>query len=239
MAIYCTSCGREIAEGVAFCTECGMPVPEAVTQPRPEAPAEAAVCKKCGTVLSEDVGFCTECGTPRNVEFDAQAPKAETPAPEATKAEAPQAPIPPKQTYIPPAQSYAPPEQSNTPPMQTAAALDPASKVVSTGAFFGLQFLFGIPVIGWLVCLIMAFAPKNKNIKHYARATLIWLIIGLVAAVGLYFMFRWVGGVIMDFINQATDGTFGEWGGFFEQFKEIGDITKQIPGGGFENLPIE
>ena len=103
------------------------------------------------------------------------------------------------------------------------------SKVVGTGAFFGLIFLFAIPVIGWLACLIMAFASKNKNIKHYARAMLIWIVIGLVFAVIGYFVFRWLGGALMDYINQATDGAFGEWGDIFEQFKQFQNGGSSLP----------
>ncbi len=214
MAIYCTNCGKEIAEGVAFCTECGTKAPEAVTVPKTEATAEVTLCRKCGTALPEGVGFCTECGTPRNGEPAAEAPKAEVTPPPVRQ-----------QTYTPPVQNTAP----------VAAAPDPKSKVVGTGTFFGLQLLFAIPVIGWLACLIMAFAPKNKNIKHYARAMLIWLIIGLVVAVALFFLFKWIGGVLTDYINNATDGAFGGFGDFFEQFREIKD---QLPGG-LEGLPID
>ncbi len=217
MAIFCTNCGKEIAEGVAFCTECGTKAPEAVAEPKTEAAAEAVLCKKCGTALPEGVGFCTECGTPRNGEPAAEAPKtAATPPPVR------------QQTYAPPVQNTVP-----------VAAPDPKTKVVGTGTFFGLQLLFAIPVIGWLACLIMAFAPKNKNIKHYARAMLIWIIIVLVISVVLFFLFKWVGGVIMDYINEVTEGAFGDWGDLFEQFGEMGDIVDQLPEGGFDNLPVE
>ncbi len=64
------------------------------------------------------------------------------------------------------------------------------SKVVSTGAFFGLNLLFSLPGIGWIICIIMAFAPNNKNIKNYARSKLIWLIIGIILGVVLFFVFR-------------------------------------------------
>ena len=66
MAKFCTGCGREIADGVAFCTECGTkapadtpqeaqrpqetaaeqtaqaPNPQTAAQPAPEAPGEQA-----------------------------------------------------------------------------------------------------------------------------------------------------------------------------------------------------
>ena len=55
--------------------------------------------------------------------------------------------------------------------------------VVGTGAFFGLEFLFALPLIGFICCLIFSFAPKNRNLKHYARGKLIWSIIALVLSI--------------------------------------------------------
>ena len=92
-----------------------------------------------------------------------------------------------------------------------------------------MMFLYAIPVIGWLVCLITALAAKNENKKHFAKAMLIWLIIGLVLAVVGYFVFRWLGGALMDYINQATDGAFGEWSDIFEQFKQFQNGGSSLP----------
>lgn len=55
-----------------------------------------------------------------------------------------------------------------------------ANKVAGVGTFFGLQLLFSLPIIGWIACIICAFAPENQNVKNYARATLIWLLIAVV-----------------------------------------------------------
>ena len=43
--------------------------------------------------------------------------------------------------------------------------------------------LFSLPAIGWIICLIMAFAPKNKNIKNFARSKLIWIAIGIILGI--------------------------------------------------------
>lgn len=109
----------------------------------------------------------------------------------------------------------------------------PGSKygVVGTGAFFGLMFLFMIPVVGWIVCLIMAFASKNENKKHFARAMLIWVLISLVLCVGMFFLFSWIGKVLMDYINEATGGAFGNWKDMFDQFS-------QFENGGASSLPF-
>lgn len=170
MARFCTSCGKEIPDGVAFCTECGAAAPtEAKTQqPQPQA----------------------------------------TPAPAQTVAPTP---------------VYA----------QNSADLSPTGKyvVVGTGTYFGLMFLFAIPVIGWLICIIMAFASKNENKKHFAKAMMIWLIIGIVLSVVGYFVFRWLGGMITDYINAEFGGQFGDLQELLEQFK-------QFENGGTSSLPF-
>lgn len=191
MAKFCTSCGKEIDDGVAFCTECGTPAPA-------DTPQEALKPQETAAQPAPEA--------PREQEAPAQTAFTPPPTPE---------PASRQQTY--------------TQPVYQSPAPASESKVVGTGAFFGLIFLFAIPVIGWLACLIMAFAPKNKNIKHYARAMLIWLIIGLVFAVIGYFVFRWLGGALLDYINQATDGTFGEWGDIFEQFKQFENGGSSLP----------
>ena len=174
MAKYCTECGKEIAQGVAFCTECGT-----------KAPADPA------TATTETV-------------TEAKDTKVETPV-----------------VHTPPAQSYQA-QQTYTQP-----APDPASKVVGTGAYFWLMLLFAIPIIGQIACLIMAFAPKNKNIKHFARAQLIWMVIGIIIAALV------IGGIVLlvntfsDYIAEATGGEFNGLGDLFEQFQN----------GGFEDMP--
>ena len=86
--------------------------------------------------------------------------------------------------------------ENNTPEIETTAeqtshvsapvyAPRPAQTdpVVGTGAFFGLEFLFALPLIGFICCIIFSFAPKNRNLKHYARGKLIWSIIALVLSI--------------------------------------------------------
>ena len=84
-----------------------------------------------------------------------------------------------------------------------------------------MMVLFALPVGGRLVTLITAFASKNESKKHFARAMLIWLIIGLVLAVVGYFVFRWLGGAITDYINAEFGGQFGDLQELLEQFKQF------------------
>ena len=76
-------------------------------------------------------------------------------------------------------------EEQTTPTSAPVYAPLPAQTdpVVGTGAFFGLEFLFALPLIGFICCLIFSFAPKNRNLKHYARGKLIWSIIALVLSI--------------------------------------------------------
>lgn len=127
-------------------------------------------CTKCGKEIAADMAFCTECSAkaPAAPEIKAAEPVTEATQPRVeTKVETP--------VHTPSAQTYQAQQTYTTPSQTTYAppAPDLTSKVVGTGAYFGLMLLFALPVIGFIACIIMAFAPKNNNIKHYARPTLI------------------------------------------------------------------
>ena len=66
---------------------------------------------------------------------------------------------------------------------QAPAAPQPNEKPVSTGAFFGLELLLAIPVIGLIAAIIFSFAPKNNSLRNYARAKLIWCVISILITV--------------------------------------------------------
>ncbi len=190
MSRFCTNCGKEIADGIAFCTECGTPAPAE----KPKLPDEK---------------------TPENPpSAGGDAPMWKPP--EATPTQQPYQPQP-QQTYQQPV--YAPPAV-----MQDVKPKGGRYGVVGTGAFFGLMLLFAIPVVGWIACIVMAFASKNENIKHFARAMLIWLLIAAVLCAAMYFLFAWLGNLLKDLINEATGGQFGDWKDLFEQFQN-GDFS--------------
>ena len=187
MAKFCTECGKEIAEGIAFCTECGAkaeasePKPVSVPPPVTQSPT---------TNTAQQVSY--------------QQP------------------------------SYSPPVADNQ------------NKVISTGLYIGLMLLFAIPIIGFIACIIMAFAAKNKNIKNYAKATLIWMIIAFVLIGILVAIASVLVGTLTDYINQITDGQFGDFGDFFSQFNDIkdsmndiGSITDQFQNGDLSSLPLD
>jgi len=54
-------------------------------------------------------------------------------------------------------------------------------KVVPALHFFLYQVVFAIPLVGLIVVIIMSLgATKNKNIRNFARAQLIAIVVGIV-----------------------------------------------------------
>ena len=95
------------------------------------------------------------------------------------------------------------------------------------------------PIIGQIACLIMAFAPKNKNIKHFARAQLIWMVIAIVLIGILVALLSVLTNTLMDFIKESTGGEFSNWGDIFSNLGDLEGLTEQFQNGGLEGLPIE
>ena len=186
----------------------------------------AKFCTKCGKEIAAGVAFCTECGT--------KAPADPVTATTETVTEAKDTKVEPPVVHTPPAQSYQAQQTYTAPP-----AADPTNKVVGTGAYFGLMLLFAIPIIWQIACIIMAFAPKNKNIKHFARAMLIWTVIAIVLIGILVALLSVLTNTLMDFIKESTGGEFSNWGDIFSNLGDLEGLTEQFQNGGLEGLPIE
>ena len=182
----------------------------------------AKFCTECGKEIAQGVAFCTECGT--------KAPADPATATTETVTEAKDTKVEPPVVHTPPAQSYQA-QQTYTQP-----APDPTSKVVGTGAYFGLMLLFAIPIIGQIACLIMAFAPKNKNIKHFARAQLIWMVIAIVLIGILVALLSVLTNTLMDFIKESIGGEFSNLGDIFSNLGDLEGLTEQFQNGDLEGL---
>lgn len=46
--------------------------------------------------------------------------------------------------------------------------------------YFGYQFLFSIPLVGWILCISFALMAHNHNLRNFARSQFCWLIIYIV-----------------------------------------------------------
>lgn len=176
-------------------------------------------CTNCGAELQDGFAFCTQCGTPVTAPPDAPPQNAEQAAERTTEQAVPEQPIYRQPPYQ---QQYRPQDEEKPAPGGKYS-------VLSTGEFFGLLFLFCLPVIGWIACTVFAFVSKNENRKHFARAVLIWLLIGVVLAFIISLIFFWIGNAV--FINVPNNGRFHGIPEFYEHFQEFEN-------GGFNDLPI-
>ena len=142
----------------------------------------AKFCGNCGFSLEDDARFCPECGT-KTQEAPA-APEEKKPEPIITPKAQPIPPVKAQATQPMPKpvapQPVAPQPVAPQPVAPQPEPVDKSNKIVKTGTFFGFMLLFAIPVIGFICAIIFSFAPKSKSLKNFARATLIWMIIGIV-----------------------------------------------------------
>jgi hypothetical protein len=145
---------------------------------------------------------------------------------------APAYPFPPP-NYAPP---QAPPPNYAAPPQ--AARRDGAPPppkgspyaVIGTGGYIGMMLLFAIPVIGWLACIIMAFAAGNRNRRNFARATLVFLIVGIILCVALYLVFDWIWEVAQGYLQQTVHETTGGLGADSDGLNGLFGLFKGLDG---------
>ncbi len=166
----------------------------------------AKFCTECGKEIANGVAFCTECGT--------QAPADPVTEMSETVTEVKETKVKTPAVHTAPAQNnYQAPQQTQPvyqQPLITQATPDSTSKVVGTGAYFGLMFLFALPIIGILSVVIMSFAAKNKNIKHFAKANLIWAIIAFVLFIAAIIGIIALGNSLLEYIKQALEDSLGD-----------------------------
>ena len=52
-----------------------------------------------------------------------------------------------------------------------------------------MMFVTAIPILGWIMVLVWAFAGDNESRKNYFRAILVWLVILVVFTIGFALLF--------------------------------------------------
>ena len=170
----------------------------------------AKFCTNCGSEVKDGIAFCSGCGT--KVAENVSTVHSENGVGEQSQ------------------QKVVQPNLVQQQPSTVQDKVEDKYGIVSVGLYFGMMFLFSIPIIGWLICLIVAFVPKRQSLKNYARATLIWLIIGLgLAALG-FAIFSMLGNVVNGFISDATGGSgvgelFGQFGDLSSMTEQFGDLS--------------
>ncbi len=102
-------------------------------------------------------------------------------------------------------------------------------KTVGIGAYFGLLLLFVLPIIGVFTSLIVALVAKNRNLKNFAYAALIWGIVATLIGFALLGISFWL---ISD--QLLPESYWYEYREPFEHFEHYDPWEE------FENhLPIE
>ena len=56
-------------------------------------------------------------------------------------------------------------------------------KPISMWGYLGYELLFCIPIVGFILIIVMAFAPANKNVKNFARSYLLVIAIAIVISI--------------------------------------------------------
>ncbi len=144
----------------------------------------AKFCGQCGNELKEGATFCGECGA--KVEQPALGTEIPQPVkqPEQTVQK-----VQPIQTPPPQRPVYTEPAAENEPKKKLFGKNDDdnMSETVKTGYFFGMTFLYAVPVIGWAICLFNALINKNKSKRNHARATVLTVLVMMAVTFAISF----------------------------------------------------
>lgn len=108
-------------------------------------------CPTCGATNEFDSVFCSECGTKLMQES----------APVTGDTQVIPQPIPQPVPQSAPVPAV---EQPVTP------RIPPEYKPLSPWAYFGWSLLYSIPFVGFVLLIVMSFAPRNKNHKNFTRS---------------------------------------------------------------------
>ena len=125
-------------------------------------------CTSCGAVLPDGTSFCTSCGA----KVITQTPVQPAPAPAPVQQYAAPAPVQQPVYQAPPVQQvvYAQPMPDTTP--------------LSPWAYILYMLLFSVPILNIIMILIFSFGKStNMNLKNFAKAYLIIMVVGLIFGV--------------------------------------------------------
>ncbi len=161
----------------------------------------AKFCTGCGKELADGVMFCTGCGTKAAEGTPARTEAVKEAAPATAEVIKEQVAVQeqkPQQQYVSTQQT-----QQQYQPQQSQQAIQPTENhSASTAHFFWMMLVYSLPMIGWLICIIMAFAPKNESKKHFARAILIWAIVGIIISIIGLIIMSLLGGGIAEILSE-------------------------------------
>lgn len=139
------------------------------------------ICPNCGNANCS-TPFCTACGA----KLPEQAPETTSfnPEPQPSYHTYEPAPQPTYHTPTPYGAGAQYPHQS--PSVATPDMLPAQYRPLSAWAYFGLQLLFAIPVVGFVFLIVFSFSSGNINRRNFARSY--WCFLLVIAIVLLILM---------------------------------------------------
>lgn len=75
--------------------------------------------------------------------------------------------------------------------------------VVTTGGFFWSTVLFALGIIGFVAAIIFSVKHSNENMKHYARA---WIIFHIIAFVVIAIYLILFGTIFLAYLEEVMAG---------------------------------
>ena len=193
--MICPNCGKEAADGALFCTGCGgrldnLPKQEKMTASENSNNDDSSVMDAVFTSDAADGTHETNSGN--TVAENSGVAGADENSGERMSAAN---------------------EDKNAAPCDSAAAVQPPVKPLSTWSFIWRKLLFMIPIVNIVVLFVFAFAEGiNKNSRSYARAALIGLLTAAVlfaAAAVLCYLYTdeiigWVRSLVEKLMSMAA-----------------------------------
>lgn len=199
--MICPNCGKEAADGALFCTGCGgrldnLPKQEKMTASENSNNDDSSVMDAVFTSDAADGTHETNSG---NTVAENSGERMNAANDNNLKAQ--------------PANRISTEKNKNAAPCESAAAVQPPVKPLSTWSFIWRKLLFMIPIANIVVLFVFAFAEGiNKNSRSYARAALIGLLTAAVlfaAAAVLCYLYTdeiigWVRSLVEKLMSMAA-----------------------------------
>ncbi|HRN14309.1 MAG TPA: zinc-ribbon domain-containing protein [Clostridia bacterium] len=165
--MICPNCGKEAADGALFCTGCGgrldnLPKQEKMTASENSNNDDSSVMDAVFTSDAADGTHETNSGN--TVAENSDVAGADENSGERMSA------ANDNNLKAQPANRISTEKNKNAAPCESAAAVQPPVKPLSTWSFIWRKLLFMIPIVNIVVLFVFAFAEGiNKNSRSYAR----------------------------------------------------------------------
>ena len=84
---------------------------------------------------------------------------------------------------------------------------DESLKPISPLGYIGFQLLFALPVIGLIIAIVLSFAPKNQNVKNFARSQIVAILIVILVTIILTVVAMLMGVPVEEYVQQVQQST--------------------------------